>query len=213
MDRRIAIGALGLAAVGGYLGWSMTGDTPSDDLSDVDTSSVVEMAMGPEDAKVTLIEYASFTCPHCANFHKGPFKQLKTDYIDTGKIRFVYRDVYFDPYGLAASQLARCGGADRFFGIADMLYDRQAVWADRSLSAAGVNEQLVKIGKIAGLSSDEIEACMSDEEHSRVLVAWYQKNAQTHNVDATPTLVINEQKYSNMNYTDLKTIIEAKLAQ
>lgn len=213
MNRLVLIGAVGLAVIVAAFYLGVGGNSDTEEFADIDTSSVVEMTMGPEDAKVTLIEYASFTCPHCANFHKGPFKQLKADYIDTGKVHFIYRDVFFDPYGLAASQLARCGGPDRFFGISDMLYERQAVWADRSLNAAGVSEQLAKIGKIAGLSADQIEACLNDEARSQVLVAWYQKNAQAHGVDSTPTLIINEKKYSNMSYSDLKEIVDAKLAE
>ena len=73
----------------------------------VDTSSVVEMALGAEDAKVTLIEYASYTCPHCATFHNGPLKKIKEEYVETGKVRFIYRDVYFDRPGLWAARAMR----------------------------------------------------------------------------------------------------------
>ena len=217
MNRLIIIGAVGLAIAAGATYWttkSGTGDGPGAvQAADVDTSSIVEMTMGPEDAKVTVIEYASFTCPHCANFHKGPFKDLKADYIDTGKVHFIYRDVFFDPLGVAASQLARCAGPDRFFGISDMLYDRQNVWADRSASQAQVFDNLKKIGKVAGLGEDQIQACLEDEEKSKTLVAWYQQHAGAHGIDSTPTLIINEQKYSNMNYGDLRSIIEEKLAE
>ena len=217
MNRLIIIGAVGLAIAAGATYWttqSGTGDRPGAvQAADVDTSSIVEMTMGPEDAKVTVIEYASFTCPHCASFHKGPFKDLKADYIDTGKVHFIYRDVFFDPLGVAASQLARCAGPDRFFGISDMLYDRQNVWADRSASQAQVFDNLKKIGKVAGLSEDQIQACLEDEEKSKTLVAWYQQHAGAHGVDSTPTLIINEQKYSNMNYGDLRAIIEEKLTE
>lgn len=216
MNRLILIGAVGLAIAAGATYWSTSSGTGPGDAAhaaDIDTSAIVEMTMGPEDAKVTVIEYASFTCPHCATFHKGPFKQLKADYIDTGKVHFIYRDVYFDPLGVAASQLARCDGPDRFFGISDMLYSRQNVWADRSASRAQIMDNLARIGKVAGMGDEQIQACLNDEEKSKALVAWYQKNANAHGVDSTPTLVINEKKYSNMSYGDLKAIIEEKLAE
>ncbi len=216
MNRLILIGAVGLAIAAGATYWTTSSGTGPGDTAqaaDVDTSSVVEMTMGPEDAKVTVIEYASFTCPHCASFHKGPFKQLKADYIDTGKVHFIYRDVYFDPLGVAASQLARCGGPDRFFGISDMLYNRQGVWAERGASREQIFDNLTKIGKVAGLGDDQIQACLNDEERSKTLVAWYQKNANAHGIDSTPTLIINEKKYTNMSYGDLKNIIEEKLAE
>jgi len=92
--------------------------------AEVDTSTIVEMVQGAEDAPVTIVEYASYTCPHCANFHAGPYKQLKKDYIDTGKVKFIYREVYFDRYGLWASMVARCSGPEKFFGITDLILKR-----------------------------------------------------------------------------------------
>ncbi|MET4128968.1 protein-disulfide isomerase [Roseovarius sp. MBR-79] len=174
-------------------------------------STITEMTMGPEDAKVTIIEYASFTCPHCANFHNGPLKELKAEYIDTGKIHFVYRDVYFDRFGLWASMVARCGGPDKFFGIADMLYAQQRDWAQGE--PAAIADNLRRIGKLAGIEPDALEACLNDRDKAQALVAWYQENATAHDVNSTPTLVINEKKYGNMAYADLKAIIDEKLAE
>ena len=87
-------------------------------------AGIPEMVLGNEEAPVTVIEYASFTCPHCASFHSQVFKDLKSNYIDTGKIKFVMREVYFDRYGLWASIVARCDGTARFFGISDMLFEK-----------------------------------------------------------------------------------------
>lgn len=173
--------------------------------------AITEMTMGPEDAKVTIIEYASFTCPHCANFHNGPLKELKAEYIDTGKIHFVYRDVYFDRFGLWASMVARCGGPDKFFGIADMLYAQQRDWAQGE--PAAIADSLRRIGKLAGIEPDALEACLNDRDKAQALVAWYQENATAHDVNSTPTLIINEKTYGNMAYADLKAIIDEKLAQ
>ncbi|MGR3462606.1 MAG: DsbA family protein [Roseovarius sp.] len=173
-------------------------------------SEITEMALGPEDASVTVMEYASFTCPHCANFHKGPFKQLKADYIDTGKIRFVYRDVYFDRFGLWASMVARCGGQEKFFGIADMLYKQQREWTQGD--PAAIADNLRRIGKVAGIAPDAIEACLNDRDKAQALVAWYQENAKAHEVNSTPTFIIDGQKYSNMPYDEFKAIIDEKLA-
>ena len=85
------------------------------------------MFVGPEDAPVTIIEYASMTCPHCANFHKGTYKQLKEKYIDTGKARLIFREFPFDDLALAAFMLARCAGDDKYFGMIDVLFEKQAV--------------------------------------------------------------------------------------
>ncbi|MGX0978148.1 protein-disulfide isomerase [Roseovarius sp. MBR-51] len=202
MKQLIATGAVALAM--------LTGAAMAQEAAP-DTSQIVEMTMGPEDAKVTIIEYASFTCPHCANFHKGPLKQLKADYIDTDKVHFIYRDVYFDRFGLWASMVARCGGPEKFFGISDMIYEQQAEWTKGE--PAEIADNLRRIGKVAGLEPDALEACLNDNEKAKTLVAWYQENAEVHEVNSTPTLVINEQKYANMAYDELKAIIDEKLAE
>lgn len=200
MKQLIATGALALAMLAGPV-----------QAQDADTSQVTEMTMGPADAKVTIIEYASFTCPHCASFHNGPLKDLKADYIETDKVHFIYRDVYFDRFGLWASMVARCGGEEKFFGISDMLYEQQREWTNGQ--PAEIAENLRRIGKVAGIAPDALDACLNDEAKAKALVAWYQENAEAHEVNSTPTLIINEQKYSNMAYDELKSIIDEKLAE
>ena len=96
------------------------------------TEAPGDFSLGSPDAPVKVVEYASFTCPHCATFHANVFKKLKTDYIDTGKVHFTLREVYFDRYGLWAAMVARCGGDMRYFGIHDMLFDQQQDWATAS---------------------------------------------------------------------------------
>lgn len=185
------------------------GAANAQEAADVDTSSVVEMTQGNPDAPVTVIEYASFTCPHCASFHQGPFKQLKSEYIDTGKINFVYREVYFDRYGLWASMIARCAGTpNAFFGMSDLIYKNQSEWVSAGEPAAIV-EELRKIGRLAGLDADSMEACLQDEDKARALVAWYQANATEDGVDSTPSFVINGKKYSNMSFAEMAEVIDA----
>ncbi|WP_298968558.1 DsbA family protein [uncultured Roseobacter sp.] len=177
--------------------------------ADIDTSTIAEMSLGNPDAPVTVIEYASFTCPHCASFHAGPYKQLKADYIDTGKINFVYREVYFDRYGLWASMIARCAGTpEKFFGMTDLIYAGQSEWS-RAGDPAAIIEELRKIGRLAGLNGDTMEACLQDGDNARTLVAWYQENAEADGVDSTPSFVINGQKYSNMAYSEMAELIDA----
>jgi len=220
MTRLTAIAALCLVLVAGGAYWFTAGSSTPPDLTfaanaqdaDVDTSSVVEMSLGNPDAPVTVIEYASFTCPHCADFHANQFKQLKANYIDSGKINFIHRDVYFDRFGLWASMVARCGGEDRYFGIIDMIYDQQKEWIG-SGDAVGIADRLRKIGKVAGLDADQVDACLADQDKAKTLVAWFQQNSEEHDINSTPSLVINGEKYSNMSYQELSTIIDEKLAE
>jgi len=178
----------------------------------VDTSGILEMSIGNPDAKVTVIEYASFTCPHCRNFHASVFGRLKSDYIDSGKINCVYREVYFDRFGLWAGMVARCGGPLRYFGISDMLYEQQSEWL-----AGGEPPQIVanlrQIGKVAGLTDEALDTCLNDGNKARALVALYQQNSEADDINSTPSFVINGQKYSNMNYADFSTVIDEKLAE
>ncbi|WP_121061436.1 DsbA family protein [Chachezhania antarctica] len=178
--------------------------------SDAETPEIVEMVLGDPDAPVEIKEYASFTCPHCASFHTGAFKQLKKDYIDTGKVKLVYRDVYFDRFGLWASMMARCGGEEKFFGIADMIYNTQADWTRAGDPTAIVGE-LRKIGKISGIDDAELDACFADAEKAQALVEWYQANATEDGIQATPTFIISGDLVENQPYDDLKAVIEEKL--
>lgn len=170
-----------------------------------------DIPMGSPDAKVTIIEYGSFTCPHCADFHKTVFGQIRKDYIDTGKVRFIFREVYFDKFGLWAGMMAQCGGAPRYYGIVDMIYDEQRDWfgdgADQTIA-----DNLRKIGLKAGLSQEQLDACLNDQKKAQAMVATYQKHATDDAIDATPSFIINGQKYSNMSYDDFRKIIDAKLA-
>ena len=173
---------------------------------------VPELVLGSPGAKVTLTEYASYTCPHCANFHEAVFKPLKAEYIDTGKVKFVFREVYFDRYGLWASVIARCGGDMRYFGISSILFEKQMEWA-ASDDPAVVVENLKTIGRSAGLSNDQLDACMKDEKMVEAMVAKFQKDMEADDVQGTPTLFINGTKHSNMAYADLKALIDAELAK
>ncbi len=178
----------------------------------IDTSLVQEMSLGNPEARVTVIEYASFTCPHCRRFHETVMPKLKRDYIDTGKIRFVYREVYFDRFGLWAGMVARCGGPMRYFGIVDMIYENQSEWTAGG-DPAKIVQNLRKFGKLAGITDEQLDACLSDGDKARALVTVYQQNAEADAIDATPTFVINGKKYSNMPYEDFVRILDEKLAE
>ena len=222
----VLAGAVIALAVAGYFvlkpetpGTTEVAAAPAPESSDqtesaeeIDTSSIVEMTMGDPDAPVTLIEYASYTCPHCAAFHQGPLKEIKKNYVDTGKVHLIYREVYFDRYGLWASMIARCAGPDKFFGISDLIYRGQDQWT-RAGGAPEVVAELKKIGRLAGLEEDTLEACLQDSARAETLVAWYQKNAQADEVTATPSFVLNGRKVPNQTYAEFAAAIDAELGE
>jgi len=190
----------------------LIGAANAQEAADIDTSSIADMVQGAEDAPVTIVEYASYTCPHCANFHEGPYKKLKSEYIDTGKVRFIYREVYFDRYGLWASMIARCAGPEKFFGITDLIFKGQSEWV-RAGGPTEIVDELRKIGRLAGLEKDTLEACLQDGTKAQTLVAWYQKHAEADDINATPSFIVNGKKVSNQSWDDFKALIEAELAK
>ena len=215
-------GAVALALFGGGA-WYMTqgaGQTGAADVrlpgaaqaqaADVDISTVTEMVKGDADAPIEVIEYASYTCPHCASAHANLIPKLQENYIDTGKVKFTYREVYFDKVGVWASLIARCGGEEKFFGITDLIYKGQQDWA-RAGSEPAIAEELRKIGRLAGMGGEQIDACLNDDTQIKTLLSWYQKNAAEHGITSTPSFVIDGKKYSNMSYEEFSAILDAKL--
>ena len=203
--------SLAALAIGGFLLIALTTGAQAQDNPEIDTSTITDMVLGAEDAPVTIIEYASYTCPHCATFHEGPFKQLKKDYIDTGKVKFIYREAYFDRYSLWASMVARCAGPEKFFGISDLVFSGQSEWA-RAGDASSIVDELRKIGRLAGIENDALEACLQDGAKAQTLVAWYQENAEADSVTATPSFIVNGKPVENQAYSDFSAIIDAELA-
>ncbi|MEO1238442.1 MAG: DsbA family protein [Pseudomonadota bacterium] len=218
MTRILGIVALLVVVAGGAF-WYVTqnnGGTPAVPTAangeEIDTSMVTEMALGNPDAAVTVIEYASYSCPFCGQFHEGPFKDLKADYIDTGKIHFIYREVFFDGDlpALWAGMVARCAGPDRFFGVVDEIYRNQAVWS-RANTAADAAAALRRIGLTAGIAPDDLEACLSDGDMARAMAAVDEMNRAVDGISSTPSFVINGTTYSNMQYDEFTRLIDAEL--
>ncbi|WGW04900.1 DsbA family protein [Tropicibacter oceani] len=222
MNRMIAIAAVLIALGGAGYWWVSQPDAGSGMAAQAQTVSdtpdaasefgITEMTIGDPAATLEVIEYASYTCPHCATAHANLLPQLKANYVDTGKIRFTYREVYFDKYGMWASLVARCGGPEKFFGISDLIYKGQAEWS-RAGGDGAIAEELRKIGRLAGIDADQLEACLTDGEKLEKLVSWYQANATAHGIDSTPSFVIDGKKYANMSYADFAAILDEKLAE
>lgn len=218
MNRRsLLLGLAGGAVVAAAGGYVALGRGPAETLiatpalaAGATGTILPDIPLGKADAPITLIEYASFTCPHCAHFHDEVFTQLKRDYIETGKVKFILREVYFDKFGLLAGQIAQCGGDLKYYGIADMMFAEQKGWIGDGTDAT-ITENLRKIGLKAGLTPAQIDTCMKDTARAEAMVMTYQKNASADAIEGTPTLVINGEKHENMSYEDLKKILDAKL--
>ncbi len=146
--------------------------------------------LGDPKAPITLIEYASFTCPHCAHFHTQILPEIKKKWIDTGKVKLIYRDFPLDQTALKAAQLAECAGKDKYFGVIDMIFETQPKWATASDPMAELGKSL----RIAGMGENEVKACLANDAVANGVVADY-RGGETLGVNSTPTLFINGQEF------------------
>ncbi len=221
MNRRaFLLGGGSLVALGAAY-WMTRGAAPVDLLpgaaqaqdvaADTPPPAIADMVMGPEDAKVVFMEYGSFTCPHCAVFHQDVLMPLKRDYIDTGKVSFVYRELVRNRVDIWASMLARCGGDMRYFAISDMLFEQQAGWS-ASGDPATIAAELRKLGKVSGLDDAKLDVCMGDQALAQAILDTSVANAAKDEVTGTPTLFINGERVPNGTYDEFKALIDAALA-
>jgi protein-disulfide isomerase len=186
-------------------------DTTADATAPDKLPAVPDYSLGNPDAKVKVIEYGAFTCPHCAEFHADVWPKLKENYIDTGKIQFTFRAFFLQRYGLWADLIARCGGEMRYYGLIDMIFDKQREWYSSDASQTVAN--LRQIGLAAGLTKSELDQCLNDGPMAQALVAKFQKYAKQDEIEGTPTFMINGKKYQNMGYDDFAKILDGLLAK
>lgn len=144
-------------------------------------------SLGKADAPVTIIEYASMTCSHCATFHTESMGHLKEKYIDTGKVRYIFREFPLDPLAYAAALLARCAGEGKFFAMLDLLFKQQRAWAYTEKP----EEALLAIVRQAGFTQDSFNTCLQDQASYASLQKGRQRASETFKVDSTPSFFIN----------------------
>jgi len=183
----------GLAALAGLSPLQFITEAMAQSAADVAKPvSLPDMALGPKDAAVTITEYASMTCPHCAAFNEQVFPKIKSEYIDTGKIRYIFREFPLDIKAAAGSMLSRCiakDDAQKYFAVTDMLFRSQNDWVVKNTT-----ETLTRIGKQAGLSQEQVEACLKDQSLLNKIEADQKYASEVLKVDSTPTFFINGEK-------------------
>ena len=188
-----ALSLTGLGLVAGFSPLRLITDAMAQSASDVAKPvSLPDMAIGPANATVTITEFASMTCPHCAAFNEQVFPRIKKEYIDTGKIRYIFREFPLDIKAAAGSMLTRCianGDAQKYFAVTDMLFRSQSDWVTKNTT-----ETLTRIGKQAGLSQSQVEACLKDQALLDKIAADQKYASEVLRVDSTPTFFINGEK-------------------
>jgi protein-disulfide isomerase len=188
-----ALSMTGLAALAGFSPLRLISPAFTQSATDVaKPQSLPDMALGPADAKVTITEYASMTCPHCAAFNEQVFPKIKAEFIDTGKVRYIFREFPLDIKAAAGSMLSRCianGDASKYFAVTDLLFKSQADWVMKNTT-----ESLSRIGKQAGLSQQQVDDCLKDQALLDKIAADQKYASEVLKVDSTPTFFINGDK-------------------
>jgi protein-disulfide isomerase len=208
MTRRDALGLLGSAMGAAVLvaspAWAQNA-APQDLAA---AGPLGDVWLGSPDAKVTIVEYASLTCSHCAAFHKDTYPALKERYIDTGKVRFVLREFPLDPLATAGFMLARCDGEAKYYPVTDVLFDSQKSWAfvDKPLDA------LQQIMRQAGFSKEKFESCLKDQKLYDAVNAVKNRAVEKLKIDSTPTFFINGARHpGNLSIDEIEKIIKPML--
>lgn len=208
LTRRNALTAIGMGAVTatGLSALSLPGIARAEDLSDLmEPGPLGEHIVGNPEAPVTIIEYASMTCPHCRTWHKEVYPVIKEKYIDTEIAKLYFREFPFDPAAAAAFMLAECAGEERYFSMIDVLFEKQATW-----KSGNVVEELFNISKLAGFTQESFNACLKNQELLDNVLSIQKKAAEDYGVNATPTFFINGTRYSgSMSAEDMGQVIES----
>ena len=196
ITRRAFTAALSLTGLAAFMGFSplrlITGAMAQSASDVAKPMSLPDMALGPANASVTITEYASMTCPHCAAFNEAVFPKIKSEYIDSGKVRYVFREFPLDIKAAAGSMLARCIAKDdsgKYFTVIDLLFKQQNDWVLKNTT-----ETLTRIGKQAGLSQQAVEDCLKDQALLDKIAADQKYASEVLKVDSTPTFFINGER-------------------
>jgi len=198
------VGALGLAS-------ALVLTVPEAARAEIasDKEATEEKVVGDPNAKVTVIEYASLGCPHCANFHFDVYPKIKKEYIDTGKVKFIFRDFPLGTPSVAAAVIARCAGSKRYFAMIDIFFKAQHQWSH----APNPLEALKKTARFGGMSSADVDACIANQ----ALLNSIQERAQAaqldYEINSTPSFVIEGRKIAGgLPYADFKKVLDEALA-
>lgn len=212
MNRRRSIQVL---AFGAYLvaspfsSWAQAQDaTDAASKMLAAASPLGDRVLGRADAPVVMVEYASATCPHCAEFHEKVLPLIKTEYIDTGKVRFIFREFPLDKLAMGAFMLARCVPDDKYFPTIDMMFRRQQTWSKTGNPA----DELFRIMQFSGMDKSAFETCLKRADLSKAIFESSKKAAKDFGIKGTPAIFVNGQMIDgHKEMTEVKAAIDAAI--
>ena len=201
------LGAVFLAAAVAF-GAPSTAQTPATPAPPA-LPALPDMVLGNPQAPVTIIEYASMSCPHCAEFHNTTLARIKTEYVDTGKVKLIFREYPLNQPAVYGAIRARCSGPQRFFPFIEALFKQQAAWA----AATDVVGRLTQIGQIGGVTADQYQACLNDRTLTNQIIQTRLNGEQQFGVQSTPTFIIGDQIVEGaLPYEQFRQAIEDVMA-
>jgi protein-disulfide isomerase len=211
--RHLLLGASAIAIVAAAGGFAALLDAHPGLAQSVVTAELLtppplgDRSLGKDDAPVTIVEYASMTCPHCAHFHETTYPELKKQYIDTGKVRFIFREFPLDKLAAGAAMLARCADKDKFFPMIETLFQTQHTWAVEKPIPP-----LMALAKQAGFTEQSFNACLSNQKMLDDMTAEQKRASEKFGVNSTPTLFVNGKKQvGGVSIEDLAKVIDPLL--
>lgn len=206
LDRRQFVALSGALAFSPLLMSSASAQTVSGLFDDIPLEDDV---MGDINAKVTILEYASMTCPHCRSFHEKILPQIKEKYVDTGKAKYILRPFPFDGdrRGEAAFMLAKCAPNNAYYAMIDALFETQSVWAGKGNPVP----ELLRLSKLSGMTEADFKACLGNQELLTKMVEGRNKAVRDFGVTSTPTVFVNDKKLGDSTFESVSKAVEAAL--
>ena len=210
LSRRHLLAGIGTAALTGPVLLNGVQQARAQDVNLVElykAGPLGDKVLGSDSAPVTIVEYASVTCPHCATFHQKSYPALKSKYIDTGKVKLIFREFPTQPAAVAIAgfMLARCA-EDKYYPMLDAIFSQQQSWAQDPYDG------LLRIARQAGFSKEKFEACLKDEKLAEQIQAVAQRGNEQFKVESTPTFFVNGKKYVGaLSMPELEKILEPLL--
>jgi len=207
ITRREFVAGVSVVAVAAALDLNLGSPALAQEVSTAELmqpSPLGDWSMGKDDAPVTVVEYASMTCSHCAAFHNNTYPELKKRYIDTGKVRYIMREFPLDPLAAGAFMLARCAGKDKYYPMIETLFHQQQTWVVQKPI-----EPLLAIARQAGFSQQSFDACLKDQKMLESIEAVRNRATEKFGINSTPTFFINGKKFQGaMSIEDMAKAID-----
>jgi len=216
--KQLLYGVVGLVIIGlvvaAYFVFYGGSNTDSDDTAGGAnvTLAATDHTLGKKGAPILMVEYAAPTCPHCAHFNETLFPQLKSNYIDTGKLFYVFRVFPLSSVDVAAESMARCLPANNYFQFIDLLFRNQPKWDPDGYQIPDVRAALVQMGRIAGMSGEQANKCIDDQAAAKEIAKVGEDANTRYGINGTPTFIVNgEVRGTFANYQEMKDYLDGKL--